>query len=227
MMADCPDARIAWGMPASPSVASREGLSLPPLPAAAHGFSAGWAVPEGRGPTGAERWIPSTRNGLVGLSSVLESLSNLCSILWVGGDLARPGPGPADRGAAGTMRRATWRRSGHRPQAGHPGRALHPRGRHEGLEPHAAGAPAPARSLRAPPGRLPRPSTHSGRRCVGLTLLLAYWVLQLPGTRIVRCSRPPSPSYRGVASHVHIAPGRRCWSSSASRSCDGRRRPTA
>jgi len=27
------------------------------------GFSAGWAVPEGRGPTGAERWIPSTRNG--------------------------------------------------------------------------------------------------------------------------------------------------------------------
>ena len=37
--------------------------SIAPLPAAAHGFSAGWAVPEGRGPTGAERWIPSTRNG--------------------------------------------------------------------------------------------------------------------------------------------------------------------
>jgi len=41
----------------------RHSSSIAPLPAAAHGFSAGWAVPEGRGPTGAERWIPSTRNG--------------------------------------------------------------------------------------------------------------------------------------------------------------------
>jgi hypothetical protein len=30
---------------------------LSPLPAVAHWFSAGWSVPEGRGPTGAERWI--------------------------------------------------------------------------------------------------------------------------------------------------------------------------
>src|SRR4029453_3236918 len=43
----------------------------------------------------------------------------------------------------------------------------------------------------SPPGRLPRPPTHPGRRGVGLTLLLAYWVPQLPGTRIVDARSPP------------------------------------
>jgi hypothetical protein len=32
-------------------------------PCSAWGLSAGWPVPEGRGPTGPERWIPSARNG--------------------------------------------------------------------------------------------------------------------------------------------------------------------
>ena len=42
-----------------------------------------------------------------------EAFSNLCSIPWVGGDLARPGPGPADRGAVGAVREAARRRLGH------------------------------------------------------------------------------------------------------------------
>jgi len=39
-------------------------------------------------------------SGPVGLRSVPDPLSNLCSIRSSGGDLARPGLGPADRGAA-------------------------------------------------------------------------------------------------------------------------------
>jgi hypothetical protein len=58
----------------------------------------------------------------VGLGSVLDSRSNLCSIPWIGGDLARPGPGPADRGTAGAVRGAAWRRPGHRARAGRQGR---------------------------------------------------------------------------------------------------------
>jgi hypothetical protein len=80
----------------------------------------------------------------VGLRSVADSLSNLCSIPWFGGYLARPGAGPADRGAAGAVRGAARRRPG-QPQRGRgQGRALPPRRRHQDLEPHAAGTPAAA-----------------------------------------------------------------------------------
>jgi hypothetical protein len=34
----------------------------------------------------------------------LDSISNACSISCLGGELAQPGTGPADRGAAGAMR---------------------------------------------------------------------------------------------------------------------------
>jgi hypothetical protein len=81
---------------------------------------------------------PQALSGHVGLRSVLDSLSNLCSIVWFGGDLARPGRGPADRGAAGAVRGAARRRPGHRPRAGRHGRAVPPRRRHPDLEPHAA-----------------------------------------------------------------------------------------
>jgi hypothetical protein len=56
----------------------------------------------------------------------------------VGGDLARPGPGPADRGTARSVCRATRRRSGHRPRSGRQRRALRPCRRRQGVEPHAA-----------------------------------------------------------------------------------------
>jgi hypothetical protein len=39
------------------------------------------------------------RVAALGVGSIRDSISNLCSIPWSGGDLARPGPGPADRGA--------------------------------------------------------------------------------------------------------------------------------
>jgi hypothetical protein len=77
-------------------------------------------------------------SGPVGLGSVPDSLSNLCSVIWPGGDLARPRLGPADRGAARAVRGAARRRPGHRPQAGRQRRALPPRRRHQHLEPHAA-----------------------------------------------------------------------------------------
>jgi hypothetical protein len=52
-------------------------------------------------------------SGSVVLRSVADSSSNVRSITWFGGDLARPGHGPADRGAAGAVRGAAWRRPGH------------------------------------------------------------------------------------------------------------------
>jgi hypothetical protein len=103
----------------------------------------------------------------IGLRSVLESLSNVCSITWFGGDLARPGPGVADRGAAGAVRGAAWRRPGHHPRGGRQRRAVPPCRRHQDLEPDAAGTPAPARGLRPTPRRLPRPPTNQIRRRIG------------------------------------------------------------
>jgi hypothetical protein len=100
----------------------------------------------------------------VGLGSVLDSLSNLCSIPCFGGDVARPGLGPADRGAAGAVRTAAGRRPSHHPRAGRQGRAIHSRRRHQDLEPHAARAAAPARGIRPAAGRLHRPPTDPGRR---------------------------------------------------------------
>jgi hypothetical protein len=46
-------------------------------------------------------------------------------------NLAGPGPGPADRSAAGAMRGAARRRPGHRPRGGRQHPALHPRGRQQ------------------------------------------------------------------------------------------------
>ena len=57
----------------------------------------------------------------VGLSSLADSFSNIRSISWFGGDLARPGLGPADRSAAGAVRGAARRRPRHRPRAGRQG----------------------------------------------------------------------------------------------------------
>jgi hypothetical protein len=46
------------------------------------------------------------------VSKNAASVSNRCSIVFLGGDLARPGAGPADRGAAGAVRGAARRRPG-------------------------------------------------------------------------------------------------------------------
>jgi hypothetical protein len=103
----------------------------------------------------------------IGLRSVLDSLSNLCSISWFGGDLARPRGGPADRGAAGAVRGAARRRPCHRSRAGRQDRAVCPRRWHQDLESHAAGAAAPTRGVRPAPGPVtstadrPRPSIPS------------------------------------------------------------------
>jgi hypothetical protein len=102
----------------------------------------------------------------VGLRRVPDPFSNLCSIAWFGGDLARPGRGPADRGTAGAMRGAAWRRPGNDSRGGRQRRALPPRGRHQDLEPHAARAPAPAGGVPSTPGRLPRPPTDPSCRCL-------------------------------------------------------------
>ena len=101
----------------------------------------------------------------VGLRSVLDSVPNLCSIRWAGGDLARPWPGTADRGAAGAVRGAARRRPGRHPGGGRQRRTLPPHRRHQDLEPHAAGTPAPARGLRPAPRRLPGPPPDPSRRC--------------------------------------------------------------
>jgi hypothetical protein len=83
-------------------------------------------------------------------------------LLWW--DLARPGPGPADRGTAAAVRGAARPRPDHRPRAGHQRRALPAGGRHQGLEPHAAGAAAPAQRLWSGPWRLPRPPPPTSPR---------------------------------------------------------------
>jgi hypothetical protein len=67
----------------------------------------------------------------------------------------------------GAMRAAARRRPGHRPRACGQHRALPPRRRHQDLEPDAAGTPAPARGLRPPPRRLPRPPTDPSHRPIG------------------------------------------------------------
>jgi hypothetical protein len=97
----------------------------------------------------------------VAVGSIPDSAPNISSIDCSGGDLARPGPGPADRGAAGAVRGATRRRPRHRPRGGRQRRALPPRRRHPDLEPDAAGAPAPPRGVRPEARRLPRPSTNT------------------------------------------------------------------
>jgi len=72
----------------------------------------------------------------------------------------------ADRGAAGAVRGAARRRPGHHLWGGRQRRALPPCRRHQHLEPHAAGAPAPARGVPPAPRRLPRPPTDPGCRCL-------------------------------------------------------------
>jgi hypothetical protein len=104
-------------------------------------------------------------------------VSNKCSIVCFSGHLARPRTGPADRSAAGAVRGAARRRPGHRGRAGRQNRAVRPRRRHQDLEPDAAGAAAPTRGLWPAPGRLPRPPTDPGRRCIvkpGRRLPTAY-----------------------------------------------------
>jgi hypothetical protein len=115
----------------------------------------------------------------VAVGSIPDSVPNISSIACFGGDLARPGPGPADRGTAGAMRRAARRRPGHRPRAGRQGRALPLRGRHQGLEPDAARAATTPQGIRPAAGRLHRPSPGSGHPTVALRELSG----QLPDVR--------------------------------------------
>jgi hypothetical protein len=79
--------------------------------------------------------------------------------------LARWGPGTTRTWASRSQRRWSDARScshrpGHRPRTRRRHRALSSLGRHRGLEPDAAGTPAPAAGLRPAPGRLPRPATE-------------------------------------------------------------------
>jgi hypothetical protein len=60
----------------------------------------------------------------VALGSIPDSIPNIRSLACHGGDLARPGPGPADCGAAEKVRRAARRRPGHRQRGGRERRAL-------------------------------------------------------------------------------------------------------
>ena len=94
------------------------------------------------------------------VSKNADSVSNRCSIIFLGGDLARPGAGPADRGAAGALRGAARRRPGHHLCGGSQRPALPLRRRHQDLEPDAAGTPAPTRGLPPAARRIPRPSTN-------------------------------------------------------------------
>jgi hypothetical protein len=66
---------------------------------------------------------PAARRVAVG--SIPDSLPNISSIACLGGDLARPGPEPADRGAAAAVRAAARRRLGHHPGGGCQRRTLH------------------------------------------------------------------------------------------------------
>jgi hypothetical protein len=128
-------------------------------------------VPLSRGPSAAH---PGSQPP-DGLRSVPDPLSNLCSITWIGGDLARPGSGSADRGAAGAVRGAARRRPGHRPRAGRQARAVHPGRRYQDLEPHAAGTAAPARGVRPASRRLPRPPTDPDRwLAIRASVLMSY-----------------------------------------------------
>jgi hypothetical protein len=74
------------------------------------------------------------------------------------GNSARPGAGPADRGAAGAVRRAARHRPGRRPRAGGRRRAVRPRRRHQDLESDAVEAAAPA------PGVQPAAGGYLDRR---------------------------------------------------------------
>jgi hypothetical protein len=97
----------------------------------------------------------------VAVSSIPDSRPNRSSIAYLGGDLARPGLGPADRGTTAAVRGAARRQLGYHSGGGRQRRALHLRRRHQGLEPDAAGAPAPARAVPPPARRLPRPPTKA------------------------------------------------------------------
>ena len=109
---------------------------------------------------------PQALSGSSSYASLPTRFSNLCSIAWFGGDLARPGLGSADRGAAGAVRGAARRRPGHCPRTGRQGRTVPPRRRHQDLELDATGTPAPARGVPLAPGRLPRSPTDPGCRCL-------------------------------------------------------------
>jgi hypothetical protein len=122
-------------------------------------------------PGSAELPPSAAHPGPAGLRSAPDPISNLCSIRWFGGDLARLGLGPANRGPAGAMRAAARRRPRHRPRTGRQGRALLPRRRHQDLEPDAAGAAAAPRGVRPAPRRLPRPSTNAAVALAGLARL--------------------------------------------------------
>jgi hypothetical protein len=89
-------------------------------------------------------------------------------LLCCGGEPARPRAGPADRGTAGAVRGTAWRRPGNRPRAGRQRRAVRPRGRHQDLEPDAAGAATAAQPVRATAWRLHRPALDLGRRPIGV-----------------------------------------------------------
>jgi hypothetical protein len=97
----------------------------------------------------------------VAVSSIPDAPSNMSSIGCIGGDLARPRPGPADRGAAAAVRAAARHRLGHHPGRGRRRRALPPRRRHQDLEPDAAGTPAPTGGVRPAARRAPRPPTNA------------------------------------------------------------------
>jgi hypothetical protein len=123
----------------------------------------------GSGPAARARCAPKVPQTTrpVAVSSIADGISNTRSIACSGGDLARPGSGPADRGAAAAVRGAARRRPGHHPRGGRQGRAVCSRRRDQDLEPDAAGTPAPARSVRPAARRLPRPPTNQVRRRIG------------------------------------------------------------
>jgi hypothetical protein len=147
-------------------------------------------------------------SGPVGLRSVPDPLSNLCSIRWSSGHLARPGRGPADRSTAGAVRGAARHRPRHRPRAVCQRRAVPPRRRHQDLEPHAARAPAPARGLPAAAGWLPRPPMDPSHRRTRLrdqvdlvtlsTELLAVVDQTMEPTQVSVWLRPSPPSSSGT-----------------------------
>jgi hypothetical protein len=97
----------------------------------------------------------------IAVGSIADGISNTRSIACSGGDLARPGPGPADRGAAGAVRGAARRRPGYHRCGGGQRRALPPCRWHQDLEPDAAGRPAPTSGIRPAARWLPRPSTNA------------------------------------------------------------------
>ena len=96
--------------------------------------------------------VPEVPVHPVTVSTIGDSMANICSLSAPVGTWQDPGPEPADCGATGAVRGAAWRRSGHRPRGGRQGRAVRPcRRRHHRRRARAGRATSSAPTTQHPP----------------------------------------------------------------------------